>query len=243
MAKLQHGIPYPAPPAPEPAHQRRITRQKWFEITVVVLLVCGGVGFLAWRSGGRMPAQSAGTLHESGEDLLGLGARENAAEAIFGLEFRHFSQELKGFECRIAIAGAAADTPLDLAVISLWPEAGEAPPDAARQAAVNHVLDIGLAIVPASGEALEKAVRTSELVSEVPRPHDKGVAATNNGWKATYITYRSFDDSAAPEPVLYYILQRLTAASEDTAAPLYRTLFEAVHNGQDVMLQLREAAR
>ncbi|MCC6143056.1 MAG: hypothetical protein IT368_04530, partial [Candidatus Hydrogenedentes bacterium] len=175
MIQLQHGIPVPTPD-----HQRRITRQKWFEVATVVVLIVGGVAWLAWRSSSPATESGPASLSAAAQALLAEGLQERGNERLHDLEFREFAQGFAPFGCTVALAGAAADAPLDLVLITLYPQPGEAAPPDSVQQVVNHVMELGRKLVPASPEALEKAVRTSEFLPGAPRPHDKGVAATNN---------------------------------------------------------------
>ena len=117
--------------------------------------------------------------------------------------------------------------------------AGGAPSPEQLQDAVNTVSQTGQKIVRSSLDALETATKTMSAVAGPNRPHDKGVAGSNDGWKVTYVTYRSYDEGASPQPVLYLIIQSLTAASDAQLGDLNRALYQAVEEGVDIKSALR----
>ena len=72
-------------------------------------------------------------------------------------------------------------------------------------------------------------------VTDTPRLHDKGVQQTSDGWKLTYVTYRSYDEQAGPQPMLCYVLQRQSAAAD------YRWSALIVNLVKSVPFQMRRA--
>ncbi|GMW02415.1 MAG: hypothetical protein AMXMBFR84_35510 [Candidatus Hydrogenedentota bacterium] len=235
MIDSDFGIPGRDPVPPHtPEHRRRILKEKGFEIGVVILLIIGGMSFLSWRSRHAelhanpavSLAASAEVIEHAGLDLMGQGK-------AMGRRIVTLTQDLDVFLCGVELVGIEEDTPLETAIIWLAPAEGKwSPGESSLQAAVNRVAVLAQTLVPTSGEAFEKAVNTLTTIDNEGRVHDKGVAGTSDGWKLTYIAFRSFDDTAtSPEPVLYLVLQRLSAASDTTLAEFNRTLYDAVDRG------------
>ena len=108
--------------------------------------------------------------------------------------------------------------------------------------AVNAVADLGTRLVLHSDEAIQKALDTSVFERDADRPHDKGVAATQDGWKITYVVFKEFDESEEALPALTLVLQSLEAASDPKLADLNRALYRAVEAGEDARLALVSAA-
>lgn len=240
MPEFVNGIPYPAPPPrPEPAHQKKITREKWGEIAIVVSLIIAGASFLAWRTYSQAPvtdaaksiAESAAALKES--DAIAVGEKE-----ILGRTFWSFHKPLAGFTANIDLVGEREDSELEMAIIWLTPIPGKpAPSENDLQVAVNGAGEIAQSLLQSAGLAFEKAAKTMEPINAI-RPHDKGVGATTDGWKLTYITYHRYDDMAAPQPMLCIVLHRLSAAERDDLGALNRALYQALENGEDVKTYL-----
>jgi hypothetical protein len=242
MPETRYGIPGVDPvPLPEPGHRRRITREKLFEVVSVILLIICGFGYLSYRNyRTHHHVEPATSLAESIRTIEATGAVADGQTTIHGLQFISFRQKLDPFACHIDLVGVASDAPLDAAVIWLTPNPGQwSPTEESLQIAVNSVGQIGQKLVTASSDAFEKAANTMTVVSDTARPHEKGVAGTSDGWKITYITYRSFDENSEPQPVLFLILHRLSAASDDQHAELNRALYEAVEKGDDVKTALQ----
>lgn len=236
--------PYPGPlPLPTPEHQHRITRQKWFEIVTVVVLIAAGLGFLWWRDyRSHHRVDPALTMSESGRAIEDQGCGPSGKASIQGRQFWSFARRLDGFECHVDLIGVGADQPLETAVIWLTPLAGqESPSEESLQRVVNTVGHLGQTLVASSTQALETASKTMEWIGDAPRPHEKGVAGTKDGWKLTYVTYREHDDSEESQPMLCLVLQRLTAASEPGLSELNRGLHQAVHEGVDIKTALQAA--
>jgi len=224
-------------PLPAPEHQRKITRNKWFEIVTVVLMIVIGAGYLSYRnSGGLRPADAVRTLDDAVKTVEETGASKHGqGEGVFGRRIVSFSQAVGIFERRVDLVGTDFGAPLETAIVSLVPLQGEwKPSDTALLDAVNGVGELGHQLVPSSAEALDKAVTTSESITDTPRPHDKGVAATDDGWKVTYVTYRNFDEEAdPPQTVLYYVIQRMSAGEDPALGAFNRALYEAILEGDD----------
>ncbi|MFA6239303.1 MAG: hypothetical protein WC655_00150 [Candidatus Hydrogenedentales bacterium] len=245
MTETRHGIPYPDPmPSPTPEHQRRISKQKWFEVATVLLLIAAGFGFLGWRDyRAHHRTEPAKSLEEASKAIESAGCAPAGTAKIFNRHFLSYRQQLEDFECHVNLVGVEPGLPLETAVIWLTPKAGQAPAsEESLQKAVNSVGVLGQTLVASSSQALEAASKTMEFLSDAKRPHDKGVAGTTDGWKLTYVTYREYDADGAPEPVLCMVLQSLSAASESTLADFNRTMYEAIHQGVDVETALRAEA-
>ncbi|MBX7255731.1 MAG: hypothetical protein K1Y02_05180 [Candidatus Hydrogenedentes bacterium] len=227
-------------PLPTPEHQQRITRQKWFEIATVILLIAGGLTFLGWRDyRNHHRPDPAATLGESVKTVEAAGYRPAGTAEILGRQFVSFVQPLEDFECHVDLVGLGAEHPVDTAVIWLTPLSGSVDPsEQSLQKAVNTVGFAAQALVAASTQALETASKTMEFISDAKRPHDKGVAGTNNGWKLTYVTYREFNAGGPPEPMLCLILERLASASDAELSELNRGLHKAVNEGADIKTAL-----
>ncbi|MBI2433513.1 MAG: hypothetical protein HYV26_11645 [Candidatus Hydrogenedentes bacterium] len=231
-------LPYPAPPpAPEPVHQRKITREKWFEIVCVIFLIVGGVGYLAWRnSHAQIPAMAVETLGEAGALAESKAYKPLDRQSLSGRQIAGYTKPLPEFQCFMNLIGAGES--LETAIIWLTPRAlAPSPSASAMQEAVNEVANIASLLVPSSGEALRKAVRTSEFMGEAKRPYDKGVVGTSDGWKVTYVTYRSFDD--LEQPALILLLQTLSAGADPALAEFNRTLYRAIEEGNEVKSALK----
>ena len=242
MSETQYGIPYPGPmPSPTPEHQRRIIKEKAFEIVTVVVLIIGFFGFLAWRNYVNSIPPPASTLQEAAAAVQAAGAVPGADSALFQREFRAFSQPVDYFTRHIRLIGERADAPLETLLVWLTPAPGQpAPPIDKLQNVVNDIRELAVAVLPTASVALETAVATSEYIKDTPRPLEKGVASTSDGWKLTYVTYRSFDENAdPPQPVLVLVLQRLSAGENPALGDMNRILFEAVQEGQDIMAALQ----
>ncbi|NUM52363.1 MAG: hypothetical protein HUU46_01845 [Candidatus Hydrogenedentes bacterium] len=237
-------------PLPTPEHQRKITRNKWFEVITVCTMIIAGFGYLAWRNSGRLtsvdPARTLGDAVKAVEATVEPrgGSKFGQGGGLFGRRMVSFSYPMDLFECRVDLIGKDENSPLETAIIRLAPRGGEwDPSDAALLDAVNSVGELGQKLVRSTGEAMDKAANTMELVGDSARPHDKGVAATNDGWKVTYVTYRSFDEKAdPPQPVLYYVIQRMSAGEDESIGELNRTLYEAIRQGADAKAAILRAA-
>jgi hypothetical protein len=141
----------------------------------------------------------------------------------------------------VDLIGENEDTPLETAIIWLTPQPGAGEPsEHTLQAAVNGAGLVAQLLVRSSGLAFEKAAKTMERISDSPRPHNKGVGATDDGWKLTYITYASHDEGADPPPMLCLVLQRLSAGEDEALAAMNRTMYEALQAGRDIKTVLRE---
>lgn len=241
MPDTNHGIPYPGPvPLPTPEHQKKITREKWFEIVTVISVILAGTAFLAWRNyASQSVLNPARSLDDAKAAVIAAGYAEGSTTTLLQREFHTFDKGIEGFDCHADLLGASATAPLDAIIVWLTPERGTAPTPEALQVAVNSVGALGQAVVPTMGEALVKASKTMTFESDAIRPHDKGVAVTNDGWKLSYITYRSYEETGDPPPMLFLVLHRLSAASNDALAELNRGIYEAINQGKDVKTALR----
>lgn len=244
MSEYPYGIPSLDPvPSPTPDHRRRIVKEKAFEIVTVIVLILAGFGFLAWRTYTAAQAAAGRTIGEAAAILEQAGLAPGETATLMNREFHSFSQSMDNFTCHVDLIGPGGSAPLETLVAWLTPLPETWPPTAsALQDVVDSVRRIAKRIVPSSNDALEKAVATSELLGDAPRPHDKGVAATTDGWKLTYVTYRSFDETATPQPVLVLILQRFSAGEDPALGDLNRTLFDAVYRGTDIKTALGSGA-
>lgn len=242
----KYGIPGIDPvPRPEPEHQRRITRQKWFEIVIVVMLIAGGTSFLAWRNNhSHTHHDPATSMAESVHHIEAAGPARISDARILERRFISLQQPIDAFVCNVDLVASDEQAPLETAIVWLTPTADQWPPTSeALQYAVNRVGQLAQGVVSSTGEALLKASKTMSTIRDAPRPYDKGVAATSDGWKLTYITYHSFDENAAPQPALVLVLHRLAAASDPALADLNRELYKAIEAGHDVKTALRAFER
>lgn len=229
------------PPEPDPEHNRRILKEKRFEIGMVVGLIALGTGFLMWR--GITPTivtEAPETFGEAVETVQYAGFAPGASETLFGRNVVTLERHVEGFDCTVDLFGVSDDSPLETALIWLAPVAEEWPPSEAEyQDAVNAVLSAAVRLVPAANEAIEKAIDTSLFEGDAERPHDKGVAVTRNAWKVTYVVFRDFDEGAEARPALVLVLQSLDAASDVGLEALNRELYRAVEAGEEVKGALR----
>jgi len=233
MSASQFRVPPPGTlPLPTPEHQRKITRNKWFEIGTVVLLIVAGFGFLSFRNyRSTHHVDPAATLSESAQAIGADGATPVDSTAFFNRTCQSFRKHIEGFECHIDLIGKGADMPLETALIWLTVLPGKEPSPETFQLAVNSVGSLGQTLVFSSAEALEKAAKTMVYVSATQRPHDKGVAGTNDGWKVTYATFRQ---AGGAEPALCLVLQRLSAASDPELSDFNRALYETLQQGGEL---------
>lgn len=236
--------PIPGIPRPTPEHQRKITRGKWFEILTVVVLIVLGTAFLyvrgQWAASQPEPAE---TVAASIAAVQADGAKPVGDAVFFNRHVWSYGKLLTGFVAHIDLVGAREETPLETAIIWLTPQPGTGDPSAqVLQAAVNAAGEIAYGLVHSSALAFEKAAKTMEFISDSPRPHDKGVGASDDGWKLTYITYRNHDDTAAPQPMLCLVLQRLSAGGDPALADMNRVLYDALQSGGDIKTALRAAS-
>jgi len=242
MPETNHGIPYPGPmPVPTPEHQRKITRGKWFEIITVVSLILAGTAFLAWRKHASTAPDPSVAMSESVKAVAAADCLPDGTTTLFKRQFLSFKKPLDGFECHVDLVGATLEAPIDAAIVWLTPLPGKALTPEALQFAVNSAGQLGQTIVPTIGQALVNASNTMTFEDDAKRPHDKGVSVTDDGWKLTYVTYRSYDEAGTPPPMLCLILHRLSAASDDTLGLLNRSLYEALNQGADLKTALRAA--
>lgn len=241
MSETRNPVDYSAPvPSPAPDHQKRISREKWFEVGVVVLCILAGVGYLMWRNSQGRGADSSKSLTASIAAIQQAGGRATGDMVLLDRHFHTFRQEMTVFDCHIALVGTGGGAPLETAVIWLTPAPARwTPSPKIMQDAVNSVAALGQTLLYTTSEGLEKAAKTMVYVSDTRRPHDKGVAGTSDGWKITYVTYRSTNEGGPPQPALYLVLQRLSAGSNPDLAELNRTLYEAVDKGQDILAALQ----
>lgn len=239
------GVHYPGlAPLPDPEHQQRITRQKVFEIVCVLLLICGGVGYLMWRGDGmHVDREAPRTLQEAVAIVEAEGYSPREPAVLHGRLFAAFGRVSSPFESHIALVGPSADEPVEMVLLWLTPQADvkELSP-AALKAGVDAVARHGQLLVPSMMEALEKAVNTMVFQSDTERVHDKGVAGTDDAWKLTYVTYHAFDEGDTAQPALVLLLQRLSAASDPALADFNRTLYRAVSEGVSFEVALRASA-
>ncbi len=227
------GLPLPQP---TPEHQRKITRNKWFEVIMVMLMIVVGFGYLAWRNSGTVPPENASnTLQAAITAVKADGATQLTSTTIGDRTMASLSKKLAGFNCNVELLAKSPNEPLETAIIWLAPPAGTFnPSENTMLEVVNGVGELGHKLVPSTAEAMEKAVKTSEHIKDSPRPHQRGVAATNDGWKVTYVTYQNYDEAASPpQAVLYYVIQRLTAGEDESLGPFNRALHEAILEGAD----------
>lgn len=247
MSEQDFRVPPAGPvPLPTPEHQRKITLNKVFEVTLVALMIVGGAGYLLWRNSGSItPANPARTLADAAAAVEQEGAVKSGSTRIFDRDMDSYSLELDLFDCHIGLLGKDPNSPLETAIIWLTPKPGDwSPSGKSLLDAVNGVGELGHTLVESSGEAMDKAANTMEFIGHVPRPHDKGVAATNDGWKVTYVTYRSFDESAdPPQAVLYYVIQRMSAGEDESLGAFNRTLYDAIHLGQDAQAAVHRVSK
>lgn len=227
------GLPLPQP---TPEHRRKITRNKWFEVTTVILMIVIGFGYLAWRNSGTVPpANASKSLETSIAAVKADGATQLTSTTVGNRTMASLTKKLAGFDCNVELLGKNPNEPLETAIIWLAPPKGTfSPSDSSMLEVVNGVGELGHKLVPSTAEAMEKAVKTSELIKDSPRPHQRGVAATNDGWKVTYVTYQNYDETASPpQAVLYYVIQRLSAGEDETLGSFNRALHEAILEGTD----------
>jgi len=238
----QYSSPFGPMPSPTPEHQKRITKQKWFEIVLVIALIVAGAGFLGWREyRTRHHTDPALSLKSSTQSITSAGLIPSGTTTLRGRRFVTFSETLDSFDCHVDLVGEADAAPLDIAIIWLTPSSAAAPSVPALQNAVNRVQVLAQRLVQTSADALEKATKTMTFVGDAKRPHDKGVSGSSNGWKVTYVTYHAFDDTS--EPMLCLVLHRLSAASDPALADLNRDLYEALNRGDDLKTALGAGSR
>lgn len=245
MSDTNYGIPYPgAMPEPTPEHQQKITRQKWFEIATVIGLIVLGAGILAWRQAENRRPEPSTTLPDAAKAVEAAGYAAKAGGTAFGQQFLSFEKPLDDFRCTVDLAGASAAAPMDLCIVTLLPLPGKAVPAAeALQKAVNDVGILGQKLVRSSAEAFDRAAKAMKPVTDTPRLHDKGVQQTSDGWKLTYVTYRSYDEHAEAQPMLCYVLQRQSTASDPALEGMNQALYAAVKAGSAPRAALEAASK
>ena len=247
MSEQDFRVPPSGPmPLPTPEHQRKITNNKWFEVSVVVLMIVGGAGYLLWRNSGSItPVDPARTLADSAKVVERAGGVKSGSTKIFDREMDSYSQKMGLFECHVELMGKGPESPLETAIIWLTPGPGDwAPTEKSLLEAVNSVGELGHKLVQSTAEAMDKASNTMELIQDVDRPHEKGVSATNDGWKVTYVTYRGFDEASdPPQAVLYYVIQRLSAGEDESLGLFNRTLYDAIHRGTDAKAAVQAVSK
>lgn len=233
---------YPPPiPLPTPEHQHKITRQKWREIITVVLLIVAGVGFLYWRSYREEHRPDAAEDISVSIELLKAAGWSDAIESpIMNRTCWTMTRDMAGFKGHVELIGERREGPLETAIVWLAPDpSAEEPHD--LQEAVNTTGAVAQALVRASQLAFETAAKTMEFVTNTPRPHDKGVAGTDNGWKLSYFTYRSYEELGPLQPMICLVLQRLSAGENEQLAEFNRRLFESIQAGEIATEALRRS--
>lgn len=242
VSELKHGIPFPPEiPSPTPEHQRKITGQKRFEVALVVLLVVAGTAFLMWRNAHTATSTDpANSLEASANAMVGAGCKPSDRRILFHRPWLTFTRELNGLTCHINLGAKTDESPLETAVIWLTTAPGQSPLDGqALQNVVDSVVLLARNLVQSAPSAVDTAVKTSELITAGARSYDKGVGSTRDGWKVTYVTFRSFDETSPQrQPVLFLVLQRLSAASDEELAAFNQALHEAVVRGDDLEVAL-----
>lgn len=232
------------PPEPDPDHNRRILKEKRFEILAVVGFIVLGTGFLMWR--GVTPTivtEAPETLGEAIETVQYSGFARNESTDVLDRQVITLERHIGAFDCTVDLFGIDEAGPFETALIWLAPVAEEWPPSEAEyQDAVDAVANTGARLVPTAAEAIQKAIDTSLFDKDADRPHDKGVAATQDGWKITYVVFKSFDEKAEPRPALTLVLQSLGVASDVELEAFNRALYAAVRAGVDVKQALANSS-
>jgi hypothetical protein len=232
------------PPEPDPDHNRRILKEKRFEILTVVGLIVAGTAFLMWRGvSPQVVIENPETLGDAEQAVQYAGFKPQGQTSFFARTAVTLSRQIDGFECNVDLIGRNETEPLETAVIWLEPNPEQWPPTETQyQDAVNMVSSVGVRLVTTASDAIQTAVDTSLVVNDADRPHDKGVASTQDGWKITYVVFKNFDEDAEPRPALTLVIQSLDAASDPALEDLNRGLYAAVREGIDVKTRLAELA-
>jgi hypothetical protein len=232
------------PPEPDPDHNRRILKEKRFEILTVVGFIVAGTAFLMWRGvSPQVVIENPETLGEAVEAVQYAGFKPQGETSFFARTAVTLSRQIDSFTCNVDLIGRDESGPLETALIWLEPNSEQWPPNETQyQDAVNMVSNVGVRLVTTAEDAIQTAVDTSLVVNDADRPHDKGVASTRDGWKITYVVFKSFDEDAEPRPALTLVIQSFDAASDPSLEVLNRGLYAAVREGIDAKKWLAELA-
>ena len=225
-------------PAPDPKHQRRIDKQKGFEIAAVIVTIIVGLGYFALSN--RAPA-GQGDGSDTVANLLHIitsnGYASEGESLILGKKFHSYRRQDGVLQNTIDLIEDVETESVEAILIVVGHPGGETfPPDKVAEAATQDALDtmvqFGEALVPSSTPALRKAAAT---MSPAKRGlmHNKGVAQTSDGWKVTYIAYREYEEDGEAVPLLLFLYQRLSAASSPGLAGFNRVLYDAINAGED----------
>ena len=232
----------PDRPNPDPDHQQSINRQKYFEIAAVIIMIIVGFGYLAISTG---IDQNSASTHQTKAQLSSIlteqGFQSTDSPTIQGQSFQTFTQQGELLRTTVDLISYSDDTQTALGTILIavsLPEGHPFPPDTiiepAVQKAFNTVTDLTEALVPHSTPGLEKAVSTTVPMSINSVKHHKGVAQTSSGWKITYINYREYKDGEHEVPLLVFIYQKLSVASNSNFESFHQALYKAVNEGGDI---------
>ena len=231
-------------PAPDPEHQHRINRQKGFEIGTVIILIVVGVGYFAIRN--RVPqgrVDGPVTMSSVSNIVFAHDFEPTGESSILSHRFRSYSREEPILRTSLDIISEEDDEAVEALLIVVSHPGGKPFPsddvaERAIQEGFDEMSDLGERLIPSSRSALQKAVITMTSGKE-GLLHNKGVAQTSDGWKITYITYREYEETGEDIPLLLFLYQRLSAASDPERGEFNRVLYESINAGTDAKSGLR----
>ncbi len=231
---------------PDAEHQLNISRQKFFEVSAVVVMIIVGFGYFA-ISKGRTEANATGSTTVT--DLSAILRAENFEERDSSTALdQTFHQFLLGnaiLQTSVSLVSDEGSEQTYAILISAGLPAGKTfPPDDIAEKAIqdtfDEIADLGELLVPSSTQGLSKAVHTTVPVSNGSTRLRKGVAQTSSGWKITYIAYRAMEENEVEMPLLLFIYQRLDAASDPSRQNFNQVLFTAANEGANILRAMQD---
>lgn len=231
-------------PVPDPEHQHRIKRQKIFEIGAVMVMIVVGVGYFAISNRASQSRTVGPITMSSFSNIVFANDFEATGDtSILGHRFRSYSREEPILWTSLDIISAEDDEAVEaLLIVVSHPGGTPFPTDEVAERAIQEGLDemadLCEHLIPSSNLALQKAVITMSAGKEGVL-HNKGVAQTSDGWKVTYITYREYEETGEDIPLLLFLYQRLSAASDPELGDFNRVLYESINSGTDAKAGLR----
>lgn len=237
-------------PQPDAEHQQNINRQKYFEIAAVIVMILVGFGYMALSTGKGLKVTSIQNSSSSlSATLTENGYTYTQSIGLRGQQFQTYTQQkgvLQTTVDLISYGDNAHDTIGTFVIAVSIPKGHSFPPDAiiepAVQEAFNAVITLGEALLPKSTHGLQKAVSTTALMRTGSIKHLKGVAQTSSGWKITYINYREHKESEFDTPLLLFIYQKLSFASNSQYESFHKELYKASGEGQEIKRVMSQGA-
>jgi len=232
----------------EPEHLDRLRKQKIFEIGIVVTLIVVGVVYLSTFAKQPIGESARSTdVAEYDSVIESRGYAHVSDISAGGKAIRSFRLRLDTIEHEVFLVAPTDSESVEAFILSASVPAGDEFPkgDAANdlvQKSFNLLGRLAESLLPTTKTALEKAIATT-TPGKGKAAHEKGVAQTTDGWKVTYIMYRSYEDDGSKIPLLLFIFQQLDAASNIENETFNRYLYAGVNDGKTIQAVMNEFVR